>query len=315
MLWGAIVVAAGRGTRFGRPKQLIELAGAPMLPWSIRTFATMPEICDIIVVTEEDWLDNVRDITARAAAATEFNVVTGGATRQKSVRNGLDALPERCQSVLVHDGARPLVRASDVRNGMRAVREGRGALLGTPVVDTIKVVEPAGRLVRRTLDRDELWAAQTPQFATVRDLRRAHVDAVRNAVDATDEATLLERSGVEVELVSASPENFKITVPEDLSRAEQLLRQRLEHMPGEEEVLLIEIFTEENLIDAVCSEVEARGGTVDGIDRDLPTGIAIRAYVGAAQFEGFGDRFEAMSTGGMTFTTRFSHYAGRAEHA
>ncbi|MDQ2872445.1 MAG: 2-C-methyl-D-erythritol 4-phosphate cytidylyltransferase [Candidatus Eremiobacteraeota bacterium] len=315
MLWGAIVVAAGRGTRFGRPKQLIELAGAPMLSWSIRTFAHMPEIVDIVVVTENEWIDNVAAVATAAANGRPVRVVSGGATRQQSVRAGLDALPSRCQGVLVHDGARPLVKGSDVRNAMRVVADGHAALLGTPVVDTIKAVDSARRLVQRTLDRDTLWAAQTPQLATVRDLERAHVEAARNHVDGTDEATLLERNGVEVELVAGSPENFKITIPEDLARAEALLRLRMEHMPGEEEVLLVEIFTDENLVDTVCKEIESRGGTIDGIDRDLPTAVAVRAYVPAPQFRGFGERFEAVRNGEMTFTTRFSHFAGRTEGA
>ncbi|MGZ3496175.1 MAG: 2-C-methyl-D-erythritol 4-phosphate cytidylyltransferase [Vulcanimicrobiaceae bacterium] len=315
MLWGAVIVAAGRGTRFGRPKQLVELAGAPMLSWSIRTFAQMPEIVHLVVVTEEEWVERVRAMGAQIAGPKPFEVVGGGTTRQQSVRRGLDALSERCQAVLVHDGARPLVKASDVRNAMHVVRDAHAAVLGVRVVDTIKVVDAASRIVQRTLDRDALWAAQTPQLATLRDLRRAHLEAARAGFAGTDEAALLERSGIEVELVPGSPENFKITVPEDLVRAEQLLRDRLEHMPGEEEILLVEIFTDENLIDAVCGEIEARGGTVDGVDRDMPRGVAIRAYVAAEAFEGFGGRFEAVGDGSMTFTTRFSHYAGRTEHA
>jgi 2-C-methyl-D-erythritol 4-phosphate cytidylyltransferase len=283
-----------------------------MLSWSMRTFAQMPEIVDLVVVTEDEWIDTVRAMAAQLSSKP-VTVVGGGERRQDSVAKGLDALPERVAGVLVHDGARPLVKANDVRNAMRVVRDGHAAVLGVPVVDTIKVVDNASRLVTRTLDREALWAAQTPQAATVRDLRRAHAEAARNGVGGTDEAMLLERAGIEVELVESSRENFKITVPDDLRRAEQLLRDRHEQMPGEEEVLLVEIFTDANLIDAVCTEIESRGGTVDGLDRDLPSGVAIRAYVAAEHFEGFGERFEAIGDGSMTFTTRFSHYAGRTE--
>ena len=286
-----------------------------MLSWSFRTLAQMPEIGDLVIVTEPDCVESIAAMAAQAAPEKSVLVVPGGATRQASARAGLEALPERVQAVLIHDGARPLVRASDVRRGMSLTSEGRTALLAVPVVDTIKVVDAAKGTVLRTLDRDELWAAQTPQFAMVRDMRRAHLDAARNGADYTDDATLLERAGMDVQIVTGSPDNFKITVPEDLARAEQLLRERADHLPGEEEVLLVEIFTDENLIDAVCAEIEARDGTVDGIERDLPNGVAIRAYVKAVAFQGFGERFEAIGRGEMTFTSRFSHFAGRTERA
>jgi 2-C-methyl-D-erythritol 4-phosphate cytidylyltransferase len=224
MRWGAIVVAAGRGTRFGRPKQLVELAGRPMLAWSLQTFAAMPEIEEIVVVTEGAWIDAVRDLAASVAAPRLAAVVPGGETRQRSVRCGLDALSSACDAVLVHDGARPLVRADDVRAGMRAVRAGRAAVLAAPVIDTIKCVDPQTMLVRSTLDRSVLWAAQTPQFAMREALVRAHDAAERSAREATDDVALLEAIDVEVEIVPASAENFKVTLPDDVLRAEAHLR-------------------------------------------------------------------------------------------
>jgi len=313
MQWAAIIVAAGRGSRFGRPKQLVELAGAPLVSWCLRTFAKMPEVAQLIVVTEEPWIESMREIVAQLAQEKRFEIVAGGATRQDSVANGLRVVDNACDAVLVHDGARPLVRATEVRNGMRAVRDGHAAVLGVPVVDTIKTIDPKTHLVMRTLDRSLLWAAQTPQLATVHDLRRAHSHAERDSVNGTDEEVLLERIGVEVEMVAGSPENLKITVPNDLARAEQLMQERLQHRPDEEEVLLVEVFVHENLIDAVCGELETRGGTIDAVERDLPTGAAVRAFVRAEAFEGFGERFEAFATGDGTYTTHFSHYAGKAE--
>jgi 2-C-methyl-D-erythritol 4-phosphate cytidylyltransferase len=219
--WCAVIVSAGRGTRFGRPKQLIEIAGAPMLSWSIRAFQAIPEICDIVVVTEREWLEEV------AAVATGCSVVAGGATRQASVYEGLRAVPSRCNAVLVHDGARPLITVEDVRRGMERVAPGRASLLGIPVVDTIKTVDPATNVVRQTLDRNLLWAAQTPQFAMLEDLRNAHEAGIRDGADATDDAMLLERIGVQVLMVHGSPENFKVTLPEDHTRAQHAMRERL----------------------------------------------------------------------------------------
>lgn len=225
MKFGAVVVAAGRGTRFGRPKQLIDLAGRPMLWWSLRTFASMDEVQSIVVVTERDWLGEVAEAADDAASDKLLGVVPGGATRQISTYLGLAAVPESVEGVFVHDGARPMVAAEDVRRGMEPVRPGHASLLAIPVVDTIKVVDGA-RAVRETLDRSVLWAAQTPQFATLSDMLMAHEAGKQNGIDATDDAMLLERFGVTVHVVPGSPENFKVTVAEDRARAEHALALR-----------------------------------------------------------------------------------------
>jgi 2-C-methyl-D-erythritol 4-phosphate cytidylyltransferase len=229
--WGAVVVAAGRGTRFGRPKQLLPLAGLPLAGWSIRTFAEMPEIDDLVVVTDPEWIEAMQGVISQLVPQASWQVVEGGASRQQSVFQGLRALPQRCEAVLVHDGARPLVRSEDVRAGMREVRPGRGAVLAAPVVDTIKVVDPESMIVTQTLERETLWGAQTPQLAMAKDLRRAHEEANRSGIEATDDTALLERIGIEVVAVPSSSENFKVTLPEDLSRAEALLRVRFENAP------------------------------------------------------------------------------------
>ncbi|HEX5273779.1 MAG TPA: 2-C-methyl-D-erythritol 4-phosphate cytidylyltransferase [Candidatus Rubrimentiphilum sp.] len=224
--WTAIVVAAGRGTRFGRPKQLLEIAGTPMLGWSIQTLAGMPEVDAVVVVTENEWLTEISAVAAHAAGAKCSAVVPGGATRQASVYEGLRAVPESCDAVLVHDGARPLISAEIVRNGMQIIGDGFASLLAVPVVDTVKIVEPHSRVVKETSPRERLWAAQTPQFATLPDMRLAHEAARRDHFSATDDAMLLERIGVTVQIVPGSPDNFKVTLPEDLARAEDILRRR-----------------------------------------------------------------------------------------
>ncbi len=227
MSWAATIVAAGRGTRLGRPKQLIDVGGIPLAGWAMRTLAAMPEIEDVVVVTDAEFVDPMRELAQQIFGARSVRVVIGGATRQASVKCALDVLPARCTHVLVHDGARPLVRARDVRAGMAMVAAGRGAVLATPVVDTIKIVDPRTMTVVETLPRGALWAAQTPQFATRADFERAHADASAQGFEATDDVALLERIGVEVAIVPSSGENFKVTVEEDLVRAELLLREGL----------------------------------------------------------------------------------------
>ncbi|HEX3550946.1 MAG TPA: 2-C-methyl-D-erythritol 4-phosphate cytidylyltransferase [Candidatus Elarobacter sp.] len=311
MIWGAIVVAAGRGTRFGRPKQLVEVGGKPMVAWSIEAFASMPEIAEIVVVTERDFVEHVETLMHGRVRHATVCVVPGGEHRQASVRCGLDALSSSVAAVLVHDGARPLVRVADVRAGMRPVRPGTASLLATPIVDTVKSADATGK-VTRTLDRSSLWAAQTPQFATARDLRRVHADAARRGEGpATDDAALLERAGLDVVIVEGSPDNFKVTLPGDLARAELMLRER-DESGAEEEILLIECFVDPRAVDDVLSELEARDARVDEIDRDLPSATVIRAYATRASLRGLGTRLHALAGEDAIFTTHLSHHAPRA---
>ena len=226
MKFAAVVVAAGRGERFGRPKQLVDVAGRPLVAWSLGTFGAMAELDDLIIATEPEHVATLTALAQEFAPRLRSSVVCGGATRQQSVENALAAVPDLCDAVFVHDGARPLVLAADVRAGMAAVGPGVGALLAAPVVDTIKVVSPGGSTVARTLERGELWAAQTPQFGMLADLRAAHARARREGIEATDDATLLERAGQRVVVIPASAENFKVTVPGDRDFAAAILRER-----------------------------------------------------------------------------------------
>jgi len=226
MSWGAVIVAAGRGTRFGRPKQLIDLAGRPVLAWSVDLFAAMDEISDIVIATEPEFVDEVAALAVPRVRRASVVVVEGGADRQASAANAIAALPQHCTGIFVHDGARPFVRAADVRAGIEAVRPGVAALLAAPVVDTIKIVDAQRRVVG-TPDRATLWSAQTPQFATADDMRRAHAEAVRLGWPrATDDAALLEQLGLAVVVVEAPPENMKVTHPSDLVRAEAIAAER-----------------------------------------------------------------------------------------
>lgn len=311
MIWGAVIVAAGHGTRFGGPKQLVELGGQPMLAWSIDRFAAMPEIADIVIVTEPEYIARIEEIAIPRVQSATLRVVAGGPDRQASAHNGIAALPAHCSGIFVHDGARPLISAADVRAGMRAVRPGVAALLATPVVDTIKVVDDRGQ-VTRTLERASLWAAQTPQFAMAKDMRRAHAEAIRyDWPRATDDAALLERAGVEVLVVSASPENMKVTLPNDLEHAEAYLSDREPADLDAEDILLVESFVGPTAVDAVLTELEGREARIDGVDRELGEAVAIRAYARADALHGFGRRLHALAGEGAFFTTHLSHVAPR----
>jgi hypothetical protein len=194
---------------------------------------------------------------------------------------------------------------------MRAVRPGVASLLASAVVDTIKIVDDEFK-VTRTLERAQLWSAQTPQFATARDMRRAHADAARHEWPrATDDAALLERAGLDVIVVPARAENFKVTHPDDLVRAEHVLRERASPGDDEEDVFLVECFVDANAVDAVMADLEGRDARIDGVDRDLPDAVAIRAYANAAALRGFGWRLHELAGEHALFTTHLSHVAPR----
>ncbi len=193
-----------------------------MLAWSIRAFASMDEVVEIVIAIDSAFTRDAGALLAEHAPASTVRVVPGGATRQDSVRNGITSVGGGVEGVLVHDGARPLVDPIDVRAAMLEVRSRRAAVLAVPVVDTVKLVDRATMRVERTLDRETLWAAQTPQLATLEDFRAAY--ALEDA--ATDDTSLLERIGVEVIVVHSRYPNFKVTMPNDVALAELLLQRR-----------------------------------------------------------------------------------------
>jgi 2-C-methyl-D-erythritol 4-phosphate cytidylyltransferase len=206
-VWG-IVVAAGRGDRFGAPKQFCELAGSRVVDRSVRGASS---VCDAVVVV----LPSGCDWDGPPVQA----VVAGGATRAESVRAGLAAVPEDADVVVVHDAARPLASADLFRAVVEAVRGGAdGAVPAVAVPDTMKRID--GDRVVETVDRTTLVAVQTPQAFAAPALRTAHA----SGGDASDDAALVEAAGGLVVVVPGAPENLKITTTADLAVAATLLR-------------------------------------------------------------------------------------------
>jgi 2-C-methyl-D-erythritol 4-phosphate cytidylyltransferase len=203
-VWG-IVVGAGAGRRFGRPKQFESLLGRRVLDWSVAAAAA---VCD-------------RVVTLLPADRMEPGALPGGVTRSDSVRCGLAAIPEGVEIVVVHDAARPVAEPELFRRVIAAVRAGADAAIpAVPIADTIKRV--AGERVVETLDRSALVAVQTPQAFRADMLRKAHA----GAPEATDDAGLIEALGGVVVIVEGDRANFKITAPEDLILAAALLADR-----------------------------------------------------------------------------------------
>ncbi|MRX44156.1 2-C-methyl-D-erythritol 4-phosphate cytidylyltransferase [Agromyces sp. Q22] len=222
-----IVVAAGSGTRLGHPepKALVPLGDDTILGVALDAVLGMREAPFVVVVAPADRVDEVRERCAtRAAEATvDLVVVAGGLTRQESVALGLAELPREIEVVLVHDAARPLAPSAVFDEVAAAVEaRGHGIVPGLPVVDTVKRVDGEGHVLE-TVDRSELAAMQTPQGFPREVLESAYAAA---GADFTDDAALVAAAGVPVDVVPGDARAFKVTVPSDLHRAEQLLAER-----------------------------------------------------------------------------------------
>jgi 2-C-methyl-D-erythritol 4-phosphate cytidylyltransferase/2-C-methyl-D-erythritol 2,4-cyclodiphosphate synthase len=219
----ALVVAAGRGRRLGGalPKQYLPLGGVPLLRHTLQALRSHPKMGGVAVVIHPDD----RPLYDEAAAGLDLlPPVAGGAQRQDSVRNGLEALAAHCPThVLIHDGARPFVDHGTIDRVLAALETAPGAIAALPVRDTVKRAETPR--IAATIERAGLWRALTPQGFHFEAILAAHRDAAGGEL--TDDAAVAERAGLAVELVESSEDNFKVTTMDDLARAERLLAMRL----------------------------------------------------------------------------------------
>ena len=224
----AIVAAAGRGTRLGARKQLLDLMGRPVLAWSLDVLGRCAAITDVVVVCEPDERKQCEAVARAGAGAKLHAVVSGGERRQDSVLAGLRAAPAGTEYVVIHDGARPFITADMIERSLAAAQTSGGAVVAVPVKDTIKQAGEGG-MVTRSLPREQLWAAQTPQTFAFDVLAKAYDAAEAEGYVATDDAMLVEWAGTgQVAIVESTHENVKITTPDDLIVAEEIARRRAE---------------------------------------------------------------------------------------
>lgn len=224
---GAVIVAAGRGTRMGtaESKQYLLLQDKPIIVHTLEVFQQHELISEIVLVTGEDDVQRCRQWVQTYKLDKVTAVIAGGTERQHSVRRGLDELATTW--VMVHDGVRPFVQGSDIEACYERARAAGASVLAVPVKDTIKLVDSEGKVLS-TPDRRSLWAIQTPQTFRLSELRSAYEEAERDGFLGTDDSSLAERSGMSVSVVEGSYRNIKITTPEDLDFAEYI-RSREEH--------------------------------------------------------------------------------------
>lgn len=227
----AVIVAGGSGQRFGNPggKQLVDVAGRPLMSWSLIAFDRAPSIGHIVVVCPEQRTDEVRRIAVEPLGLkTPVTFAAAGETRQDSTRSGLAAVPDSCDLVAIHDGARPLITPELIECAVDALLCADGAdgvVCGQPSVDTLKLVD-ADACIQGTPPRSSYWTVQTPQIFSVAALRRAEDVACAEGFVGTDDASLVERAGGRVLCVESPRDNLKVTLPEDLPLVEFLLSRR-----------------------------------------------------------------------------------------
>ena len=221
----AILVAAGKGTRMGptADKLFLEVAGRPVVAHTWQRFNDAKCISEIIVVVRDGMQNAFTELASRFNLQKPFRIVVGGAERQDSVWNGLEALPLTAEIVAIQDAARPCTSNEVIAATIQAADETGAAVAAQPVTDTLK--ESAdGRFIQRTLDRSKLWSVQTPQSFRVEVIRRALTEVRHRGLIFTDDTAACELIGQPVRLVSSVAPNPKVTVPGDLSLVETLLK-------------------------------------------------------------------------------------------
>jgi 2-C-methyl-D-erythritol 4-phosphate cytidylyltransferase len=217
----AIIVAAGQGIRMNAPtrKQYLDLAGRPILAHSIMVFDTCELIDNIFLVVPKEDIEYCRNnIIPLMELKNGLNLVPGGKQRQNSVYNGLRAIDKKTDTVVVHDGVRPFIQPEELKLCILGARKFGACILGIPAGDTIKYVGTSG-FIEKTLERDSIWLAQTPQAFKYELIIRAHETAWQDGYMGSDDACLVERLGVGVKIINGSKNNIKITVREDLAVA------------------------------------------------------------------------------------------------
>ena len=223
----AIIVAAGGSVRMGiaDSKQFIPLMGRPAIEYTLKAFESCYRIKEIVVVCREQDKERIRAIADENEFSKVKTLVEGGASRAESVRNGINAANEKAEYFAIHDGARPLITVEEIERVVEAAFETGAATLGVPVKDTIKIVDGYNKIESTPL-RSQLRAVHTPQVFEKELYRFALENAGDNMINFTDDCSLIENMGGEVEVVKGNEENIKLTTPIDVVIAESILKNR-----------------------------------------------------------------------------------------
>jgi 2-C-methyl-D-erythritol 4-phosphate cytidylyltransferase len=225
----AIIVAAGKGTRMKGPtrKQYLDLSGRPVLAYSIMAFDSCSLVEEIFLVVPEEDVEYCQDkILSFLNLKKRINLVHGGAKRQDSVYNGLQAIKKNTETVVIHDGVRPFIHPGDLKKCILGSKKYGACILATAAIDTLKRVGELDIIVA-TLPRENIWLAQTPQAFQYNLIIKAHETARRYGYVGTDDASLVEKLGEDVKIINGSRFNIKITKKEDLDIAKAMFDEGL----------------------------------------------------------------------------------------
>ncbi len=216
-----IIMAAGSGSRFGEKKQFKLLKGMALYFYSLNKFLLCENINEIILVVPKSRVVDVKKEVANIKKTKKILVVSGGDRRQDSVKNGLSFVNNKSQLVCLHDGARPFVSESLIKKSIIACAKNDGAIVANPNFDTLKTCEKG--YVKKTISRNNVWMAQTPQVFWKIKLLDAISISERNNMEVTDESSMMESLGYKVSVVEGDYNNFKITSRKDWERAANII--------------------------------------------------------------------------------------------
>jgi 2-C-methyl-D-erythritol 4-phosphate cytidylyltransferase len=225
----AIIVAAGSGVRLrsGVPKAFVKIGGRTMLSYSLAAVGQVGAIGEVVITVPDEFENAARAEVAAAGLTVPVKITPGGIERQDSVRIALALTSAESELIIVHDAARPLATPAIFEACLNAAARAGGAIAAIPVADTLKRVADNDTAITATVARAGLWQAQTPQAFRREVLVAAHQRAVSDGIVATDDADLVERTGVRVEVVEVTTANIKITTPSDLAMVKAIVAARV----------------------------------------------------------------------------------------
>ena len=214
-------MAAGSGSRFGEKKQFKLLKGIALYFYSLNKFLLCENVSEIILVVPESRLVEIKKEIANIKKTKKVYVISGGCRRQDSVKNGLLSVSAKSQLVCIHDGARPFVSEKLIKKSIIACSRSDGAIVAKPNFDTLKICKKG--YVKKTIDRNNVWMAQTPQVFWKTKLLHAITVSEKKNMEVTDESLMMESLGYKISVVRGDHNNFKITCREDWERAVSII--------------------------------------------------------------------------------------------
>ena len=217
----AIILAAGSGSRFGEKKQFKQLKGLELYKYSFNKFLNCSDINEIILAVPEDRLADVKMEIGSIKASKNILAVIGGRSRQESVKNSISSTSQHSDLVCIHDSARPFISQNLIKQSISACLSNDGAIVAIPSYDTLKTCVRG--YIGKTIDRNNVWMAQTPQVFWKRKLLKAIDYSEKNNAIMTDECSMMESLNFQIAVVKGNANNFKITSPEDWERASNLV--------------------------------------------------------------------------------------------